>query len=158
MATREGGSHGFGNSRLAATASIVLLVLGLLVAAFGVLLAAQGLATNAPDSPGLGGFFAGIGVVILTIGALQVIDAIFIWAHRAWARYLGIVFGVLGALFGANRLPGAFDSTYRTVNGGDPPGILTPPDISSILSGLILFPYVVALIGLLVGGPHFRRR
>jgi hypothetical protein len=134
---------GYGSSLWAVIAAIVLFALGSLVAVLGVILTVQGLAYQDPGTPGVGGFVAGIGVTVLAFGILHLIVAAAIRAHRAWARRLGIVVGALGALLGAILLRSAFDP---------------PATVSSILSGLSVFPYLVALFGLVISGGHFRTR
>jgi hypothetical protein len=149
----EAAGDGSKARRWAAGAALVLLALGLLVMAFGAIEVGQGLAVNAPASPGLAGFFAAIGLGIVAIGVVHVVAALGIWAGRPSGRRLGAVCGLIGTLFGANRLPGAFDGTFTSLNGQD--STLSPPTMSSILSGLIVVPYLLVLIGLIVSGSHF---
>jgi hypothetical protein len=139
----------YGSSIWAIIAGIALLIWGLLWTLVGVVgLLFGNAANNIPGVPvgfDVGGFLAVIGIVFLVIGILHLIAAIFIWAHRDWARYLGLALAVLGTRFGLLSLPAAL-SPSSAQDGG----------IGGVL--LLLVPYAVALIGLILGGDHFRRR
>ena len=93
-------------------AAIVLLVLGVLTAILGLFaLLAASIFTSGMQIPGMeqfgenaagaiGGVVAIFGGVIIVFGVLQVVSGINLFSARSWARILGIVLCVIGALFG----------------------------------------------------------
>jgi protein-S-isoprenylcysteine O-methyltransferase Ste14 len=89
-----------------------------------------------------------VAVVVLIIGILQLLAAIGIWAHKGWGRWLGIIFGVLGTLFGLAALVGV--RATPGVSGS------RSSDLGSAL--FILVPYAFVLIAMVIGGAHFRTR
>lgn len=107
--------------------AIVLLVLGVLTAIVGLFaLLAASVFTSGMDIPGMeqfgenmagaiGGMIAIIGGVIIVFGILQVVSGINLFSARSWARILGIVLGVIGALFGLLALVPSGNT-----NGGSP--------------------------------------
>lgn len=157
VASPEVGLQRSGSSRWALAAALVLLVLGSLLAAFGVVVVGQGLAYDDVGNMGYGSLAVVIGAVVVAIGLLHVANAIAIWKHRPSARYIGILISLLGALFGAKNLPTAFDLVNVRPDAGSDV-VVASLSISAILSGLIFFPYLLALIGLLIGGAQFRGR
>ena len=97
---------------LATLAGLILVVIGLLVTLVGGFLAFfGGRLFETPFESGGGvdaiarGFNA-FGAIVLMIGILHLLSGIFVWAHRSWARYPGIVLGALGVLLGIAGLPG----------------------------------------------------
>jgi hypothetical protein len=106
---------------LVTAAAIVLLVLGVLTAIFGLFaLLAASIFTSGMEIPGMeqfgenaagaiGGLIAIIGGVVVVFGVLQVLSGINIFSARSWARILGIVLTVIGALFGLLALFGGND-------------------------------------------------
>jgi hypothetical protein len=143
-------SYGPETSVAVVLAGVALLLYGLLWLLFGAGLL---LLRNVNELPGAENVdlspyrdaFTVIGLTVLVIGLLHVISAIFIWAHRAWARYLGLVLAVLGSLFFVFGLLGLASNT-----GADP---------QSQLTGLVFFLfYPLSVIALAMGGRHFRPR
>ncbi len=146
----------FGDSRWAVVAEVLLLVLGLAVAGLGILFIAQGLAFDEPGLPGFGTFVVVLGVVIVVVGILHVVAAAYIWRHQSWARALGLILALLGAILGALVLPAAFSPAFTTGSQGEL--INVGPDLTSILIGLSVVPYLLVVVGLVLGGRHFRKR
>ena len=128
--------------RWAVIASVVLMCLGLLLVVFGGLVTTQGLALRGSASSGVAGLVTGVGVAIVAVGLLHVVAGAYARAHRAWARYLGIAFAVLGVGLGLVALR----------NDLDPPRGRGADD----LIGFLAIPYLVVLVGLIAGGDHFR--
>jgi hypothetical protein len=146
----EPAAHGPGTSIWAIVAGVCLLLWGLLWTLGGIIAVGAGGSVNqlpgVPAGVDFGGIFATVGIVILVIGILHLLAAIFIWAHRDWARYLGLVLAVLGTLLGLAALASPRDRSAGE-QAGDP-----------IVGALFfLVPYAIALIGLILGGKHFRR-
>jgi hypothetical protein len=136
----------YGTSIWAVIAAIPLLLWGLAWTFLGLLAVALGRSTDVVRGlDAFGGAAALWPYVLMTaIGVLHIVAGAFVWAHRAWARYLGLVFAALGTLFGLVLLAGAL---------GARPGQSFALEISL----LVLVPYAIALVGLVVGGVHFRR-
>ncbi len=100
-------------------AAIVLLVLGVLTAILGLFaLLAASIFTSGMDIPGMeqfgenaagaiGGVVAIVGGVFIVFGVLQILSGINLFSARSWARILGIVLCVIGALFGLLALLGS---------------------------------------------------
>lgn len=145
-----------GESRWAAFAGLMLLVLGLPITVFGVVLMAQGLAYDDRGNMGYGTLALVIGAVLVVIAIVHITVGTFIWRHHPWARYAGIVVGLLGAMLAAIVLLTAFNPVYQSGLQGEL--IQVGPNVMSIVIGLSFFPYVFAVIGLVLGGDHFRRR
>lgn len=95
-------------------AGITLIVLGIITILLGLLLlvgvglfaGAAGSAPEMTDMPGMGGMlgaFAGailvITLLIVAIGALQLVTGMSVLGGRAWARITGIVLGIIGGVF-----------------------------------------------------------
>jgi hypothetical protein len=98
---------------------VLLIVLGLLIALFGVMAAIVGAALPAlrssPDfidqvgtlPESFGTFVLLLGAILLAWGVAEVLAGAFVLQRRTWARIAGIVVGILGALAGlAGSLPG----------------------------------------------------
>lgn len=147
----------FENSRWAIGAALALAVLGLPIGGFGLLLIGQGLVYEDTGGMGYGTLAMVIGALVVAIGLLHVVSAFYALRHRSWARNLGIVIAVLGAMLGAFVLPSAFNPRYVS-RPPDYQTIAVGPDPTSILIGLSVFPYALVIVGLLLGGAHFRKR
>jgi hypothetical protein len=121
---------------LAKIASGILIVVGLLITVFGLLLVGGGALLGTygqSDLPGLAGpfgaLFAGIGVVVIILGVIEVLAGIGSWRGSGAGRVVGIIYGVLGALGGISGL-----------SSGDSGGSL-----GSIVT-LVLFGYVAVVL------------
>lgn len=91
--------------------AVILIVLGVIVALFGVLsLFAGAVFPSVADSTefrqqfgelgaSLGGLLLVFGAVLLAYGVLEVVTGIFLLPGRAWARITGLIVAVLGILF-----------------------------------------------------------
>lgn len=69
-----------------------------------------GLANNSTDTQGLGGVFAGVGIVfgviIILIGVLYLAIAYGVWKGRGWSWMLGMVVSIIAIVFGVLGLSG----------------------------------------------------
>ena len=114
---------------LAKIAAGILIVVGLLIVGGGALLGTYGQS----DLPGLAGpfgaLFAGIGVVVVVLGVIEVLAGIGSWRGSGAGRVVGIIYGVLGALGGVSGL-----------SSGDSGGSL-----GSLIT-LVLFGYVAVVL------------
>jgi hypothetical protein len=151
-------AQAFGESRWAYLAAILLLVLGLATAALGLPAIGSGLAYDEPGLPGFGTFVIAIGGVIVVAGILQFVAAAGIWRHQDWARALGLVMAILGGIFGFIVLPTAFNPVFTTRGELGQELVNLGPNVTSILIGLGAVPYLLVVVGLLLGGRHFKRR
>jgi len=134
---------------MAMLAGLVLVIVGLLVTLVGGFLTFFGgrlfqspFATETAD--GISGGFTVTGAVILVTGILHLLSGIFVWAHRSWARYLGLVLGALGVLLG---IAGFLGGTGQT----------TSQQFGLVTGLVILAAYALVLVGLIMGGRHFRK-
>jgi hypothetical protein len=84
-------------------------------------------------------------LIVVVVGLLHIAAGAFVWAHRAWARYLGLVLAAVGTLLGL----------YLLVSSLLPSDVNRPLAVE--LSLILLVPYAIALVGLIAGGAHFRR-
>ncbi len=139
-------------SLLVVLAGVVFLIWGLVITLIGVGLTAGGQAirdylVNHGYTVDFGGAITVIGIVVLVVGILHLIVAVFSWAHRAFARYTGIAIAAIFVLFGILAL--ASSSNSDSVSG-------TRSSVGGDLV-FLLVPYGFCLIALIVGGRHFRR-
>jgi hypothetical protein len=148
--------YGYKTSVLAIIAGIVLLLWGLLWTLGGIAAIAlsnvTGLITDqfgqsVADS--IHNVIVVVGVVILIIGLLQLLSALGVWLHKSWARILGILFGILGTLFGLAAVAGAAQ---------DRTGVSSANTGNGMAGALvILISYAFILVVLIIAGGHFRR-
>lgn len=155
-------SYEYGSSVLAIIAGLVLVVCGIPVLLFGGVAILGGPFLNQLTPADTGqtqgviesvrgvSFFA---VVILVIGILHLLSGIFIWAHRSWARWLGILISGLFVLLGVLGLVSSLGLQTSVVNGQT----ITVQN-ALVVPLLIVVVYGIALIGPIVGGEHFRKR
>jgi hypothetical protein len=126
---------------LALLAAVVLALTGLAFVGGGAWLAAEGLGKIEP-SGGLREGMIAIGVVGVAVGALKLWAAWRISIHRHDGRGLGLVIAATGTLLGgvgAFVAVGGLPARYW----GDYVGLLLP------------VPYVIVLLGLILGRRHF---
>lgn len=154
------GEYRHGSSVLAIIAGIPLLLYGLLITLGGAgLLVVRSLVDNLVDQAGAEADVAKairdaivvVAVIILICGILQILAAIGIWAHKGWGRALGILWGILGTLFGLAAFGGA--RTTVTLNGNTTSG-----EGGIAVALFILVPYAFVLVAMIIGGGHFRRK
>jgi len=150
--------YGYNTSILAIIAGVFLLLWGLLWTLGGVALIAlsnvtglitDNLGQNLADS--IHNVVVVVGAVILIVGLLQLLSALGVWLHKGWARILGILFGILGTLFGLAAVAGAAQN--RNIS-----GISSSASGNSMVGSLIvLVSYAFILVILIIAGGHFRR-
>ena len=92
-------------------AAVILIVLGVIVALFGILALLGGAifptVADSPEfsgqfgdlSPAIGGLLITFGIIVLGYGVLEVVAGIFVLSGRTWARITGLILAVLGILF-----------------------------------------------------------
>jgi hypothetical protein len=148
--------YGYNTSILAIIAGVVLLLWGLLWTLGGVGLIAvsnvtglitDNLGQNLADS--IHNIVVVVGAVVLVVGLLQLLSALGVWLHKGWARILGILFGILGTLFGLAAVAGA---------AGNRSGVSSSTTGNSLVGALVvLVSYAFVLVILIIAGGHFRR-
>ena len=154
-ANSSGRQLDFGTSRWAQVAAVLLLGLAVAVIGFGLYLVWQGVTYDDAFNMGYGVLATAIGTAVLIAGVAHLIAGMYVWRHRTWARVLGIVIAVLGGLLAITVLPTAFYPVLKMGVGGQ---ILDAgPELRSVLIGLSIVPYVLIVVGLVLGGRHFRR-
>jgi hypothetical protein len=143
-----------GNSVMAIIAGIWLLLVGLLVTfvsaiGFAIGQGAMPFLPAGAEADAIRGAFAVILGIFLVIGVLHLLSGIFIFAHRGWARWIGVVLALLGTLLGVASLFGATS-----------PRFATDADAQSTLATaiVVLVGYGFTLLALIFGGKHFERR
>jgi len=150
--------YGYNTSILAIIAGVVLLLWGLLWTFGGIALIAvsnvtglitDNLGQNLADS--IHNIIVVVGAVVLIIGLLQLLSALGVWLHKSWARILGILFGILGTLFGLAAVAGAAQNRNLS-------GISSNASGNSMAGALVvLVSYALILVVLIIAGGHFRR-
>jgi len=148
--------YGYKTSILAIIAGVLLLLWGLLWTLGGIAAIAlsnvTGLITdqfgqNVANS--VHNVIVVVGVVVLIIGLLQLLSALGVWLHKSWARIIGILFGILGTLFGLAAVAGAAQN--RT-------GVSSSASGNGMAGALVvLISYAFILVVLIIAGGHFRR-
>jgi hypothetical protein len=148
--------YGYNTSILAIIAGVILLLWGLLWTLGGVALIAVSNATglitdnlgqNLADS--IHNVIVVVGAVVLIVGLLQLLSALGVWLHKSWARIIGILFGILGTLFGLAAVAGATQNRS---------GLSTSTTGNSMAGALaVLISYALVLVILIIAGGHFRR-
>ena len=136
---------------LSAVAGVMLLVLGILGALFGLLffavagmvgsLGGSGAFDEIPGMPpgmetAIGGFVAVIGAIIVIYSILYIIGGVGVLRSRGWGRVLGIVVGIISGLI---WLASVFSPSTRAENAG---GVI----IAFVLLAIHLY-IVIVLIG-----------
>jgi hypothetical protein len=82
-----------------------------------------------------------MGIIVIVLGALDVVSAIGVLLHKSWARWTAIVLGVLGTLLGLFVVWVATEP---------------PLDAGMVIFGVIwVGAHVLAVIGMAAGGRHF---
>jgi hypothetical protein len=144
----------YATSTLVNLAAIALLVFGGLFTLFGLLLvvvASAGSAmlteldpTYADFGAAAASFVVTVAIVILVVGILEMVAAIGLFVHRAWARWMGIILGIVGVLIGLLLVAVAFE----------------PPTDDGFTAFAILWlaTHGFAVAALAVGGEHFEAR
>lgn len=148
-----------GSSALAILAGVIFVLFGGIVTLVGafILISSSSIeqilresgvlvGTGLTDAS-VAGIFVGVGIFLLVIGILQLISAVGIFGHKSWGRFLGIVVAILGVLLGLLFVSGSFSAPRTSGQGG---GV--------IFSIVTLAGYAIALIGLIIGGDHFKQR
>jgi uncharacterized membrane protein (DUF2068 family) len=153
------GVYAYKSSALAILAGVWLLLVGLLTTLLGVVILLIGNATNRLQDFGVSltpseadavrAVLGGVAVFVLICGILMLVSAIGIWAHKSWGRIIGIIFSVLGVLFGLAAL-----------SGGNRTTTLTDGQIADATTfGLaLLVLWGLCLLFLIISGGHFHRQ
>lgn len=85
--------------------------------------------------------------VVLVVGILHLLAAIGVFAHKNWARALGVLLALLGSVAGAL---GVYGALWFTSQDGPMTGV------AAVV--VFLVAYAFTLLALLFGGSHFSRR
>jgi hypothetical protein len=134
-------------------AGIVLLIVGVLMTFFGaifLLVGAAGAELLSDVDPSLGddaGAIAAvltvIALVLLILGIAQIVSAIGVFVHKSWGRWIGVVTGSIGLVFGFLILAGSF---------------MAPASSGDMIIGLIwLAAHGFVVAALAATGEHFRQ-
>jgi hypothetical protein len=147
------------------TAAITLIVFGVLTALFSVLIFLAGaVVMGSPDAPELaplgtmagaaGGIVIAIAAIMLLWGILEVVAGINVLSRREWARFTGMILGIIGALFSLLIVVGTLTGGGSGLEGG--------ADAASAVTGAVIFlvflvGYVFVVWALIASGRWFSR-
>ena len=149
-------------SGLVIVAALFLLVIGVLTALAGAILMIGGnmIGGNVLGQVGtadtgngvfgaLGGFIAGVAVVVIVWALLEIFGAFGMLLRRGWGRAIGFIVGVIGAIFTGFALV----ASLASLGGAD--GGSTASGVAVVL--VVFLGYLLTVFALLRGGGHFRR-
>lgn len=149
----------YGTSVLVVLAAMLLVIMGVVLAVLGAWLLTQGPALSdlvqrlrsvdlvvfKPTRDQLRSVVSASPGILMVLGVLQLLVGAFVLGHRGWARWLGVVLGLLGLLFGIVALT----STMALVPG---------PSVQLIVAIAFLVASAFVVLVLITGGGHFRAR
>lgn len=147
----------YGNSVFVALAAMLMVIMGVALAVLGAWLLTQGpaltelvqrlrsvdLVVFKPTRDTIRSVVSASPGALMVLGVLQLLIGAFVLGHRSWARWLGVVIGVLGLLFSIVALT----STMALVPG---------PSVQLIVAVVFLVGYAFVVLALIAGGGHFR--
>ena len=144
-------------SGLVIVAALFLLLVGVLTALGGAVLLLGGnllgqLGTTDTGSGvfgALGGFIAGVAVVVIVWALLEIFGAFGMLFRRGWGRALGLIVGIIGAIFTGLALLASLGSLSSTDGGSTGTGV--------VVVLVVFVGYAVTVFALVRGGGHFRR-
>jgi hypothetical protein len=144
-------------SGLVIIAALFLLVVGVLTAIGGAILflggSVLGQFGTADTGTGvfgaLGGFIAGVAVVVIVWALLEILGALGMLFRRGWGRALGFIVGIIGAIFTGLALLASLGSL------GNTDGTSAGTAVAIVL--VVFLGYAVTVFALVRGGGHFRR-
>jgi len=144
-------------SGLVIVAALFLLLVGALTALVGAGLFLGGNVLGQLDTAdtgsgvfgAVGGFLAGVAVVVIVWALLEIFGAFGMLFRRGWGRAIGFIVGIIGAI-----LTGfAFVVSLGSVGSAD--GGSTGAGVAVVL--VVFLGYVLTVFALMRGGAHFRR-
>jgi hypothetical protein len=132
-------------------------VIGILTALGGAILLAGGSVlgqigtaeTGSGVFGAIGGFIAGVAVVVIVWALLEVFGALGMLVRRGWGRAIGFFVGIIGAVFTGFATLASLGSLGNT--GTDSAGA------GAVVVLVVFLGYVFTVFALLRGGGHFRR-
>jgi membrane protease YdiL (CAAX protease family) len=144
-------------SGLVIIAALFLLLVGVLTALGGAILMLGGTVlgqlgttdTGTGVFGALGGFIAGVAVVVIVWALLEIFGAFGMLFRRGWGRALGFIVGIIGAIFTGLALLASLGSLGSTDGSSAGTGVLV------VL--VVFLGYAVTVFALVRGGGHFRR-
>jgi hypothetical protein len=83
--------------------------------------------------------------VLMVVGVIQLLASVGVFAHKSWGRWLGVLLSLLGVIVGIVAASTAF-------------ALASGVSVGALVAVVILLGYAFALIALLAGGSHFKRR
>lgn len=142
-----------------ALAAMLLVIMGVVLAVLGAWLLTQGpaltdlvqrvrsvdLVVFKPTRDTIRSVVSASPGSLMVLGVLQLLVGVFVLGHRSWARWLGLVLGLLGLLFSIVALT----STMALVPG---------TSVQLIVAIAFLIAYAFVVLALIAGGGHFRAR
>lgn len=151
-------SAAYRTSALAATAGIVLLLVGLILTLVGgagvamddLLDEAVRIARDTDlDLKGraLRSLLSAASWIVLVVGVLHLLSAVAVFAHRTWGRFIGLALALPGTLLGAYGVAQSLALSQAGAGVGAAP----------VAAAVIAVGYGLVLFGLVAGGSHFRR-
>jgi hypothetical protein len=149
----------YSTSSFVVLAAMVLVILGVAVAVLGAWLLTQGPQLNdliqrmrsidllvfKPTKDQLKAAFSASPGALIVLGVLQLLVGAFVLAHRGWARWLGLLLGLLGLLLSIVAVTSAV-------------ALVPGQSVQLIVAIVLLVGYALVVLALLAGGGHFRRR
>ena len=144
-------------SGLVIIVALFLLLIGVLTALGGAILMFGGTVlgqlgttdTGTGVFGALGGFIAGVAVVVIVWALLEIFGAFGMLFRRGWGRALGFIVGIVGAIFTGLALLASLGSLGNTDGSSAGTGV--------VVVVVVFLGYVVTVFALVRGGAHFRR-
>ena len=99
----------------------------------------------------IGGFVAGVAVVVIVWALLEILGAFGMLFRRGWGRAIGFIVGIIGAIFTGLALLASLSSLGSL----DSAGGSTGAGVAVIL--VVFLGYVLTVYATIRGGGHFRR-
>jgi hypothetical protein len=154
---QTGGAPTYKTSVLVALAAMLLVIGGVALAVLGAWLLTQGPALSdlvqrlrsvdlllfEPTRETIRSVVSASPGALMVLGVLQLLVGAFVLRHRSWARWLGVLLGLLGLMFSIV----AVTSTMALVPG---------TSVQLVVAAAFLVVYALVVLVLIAGGSHFR--